>query len=736
MQADLTATGPNGVTILVAEDSATQAEHMRLLLSGAGFSVIVARKGGHEALAMAREHRPALVISDIVMPEMDGYALCRAIKADAGIGGTPVLLVTELSSPADVLEGINAGADNFLVKPIEESHLLTRVRYLLANRRSGEAGETDGIEIELGGQRYAITAQRQQILDLLISTYDQAVALSDRLNLRQRELSHSYETLNALYDFAESLNRCGTEAEVAMTAIRKALRLPAVRASWMYLRDGQSFRLAGLRGLPFDIAMAAGPDQLCSCQQKLLLGDLEAARNITACERSMEAGGSAIAVHAAVPLSLDGELMGVMALAGPPAGFSEADLRAFTSVGQQIATALARARSVSDLEKKVADRTRALQDEVMERRTAEAATRRAGQRLLDAIESVSDGFALYDSDDRLRLFNARYRELHPQVADRMVPGARFEDLIEAGLDDSGETGPSRAAGVATRIDHHHRADGIPLIEKIGDRWLMLSERRTSEGGVVVVQTDVTDLRKADRAKDEFVSMVSHELRTPLTAIRGSLSILRSGSAGELPANARQLTEIAERNCGGLLRVIDDLLDVERIRSGKLRIDPARTGIREILERALETCRAYAEQYGVTVDFENRADGAELDADAGRIAQAVNNLLSNAVKFSPRGGTVTLTAERDGPALRISVADNGPGIPASFRNAIFKEFSQADSSATRQKGGTGLGLSIAKTIVEAHGGRIDYSTSDGEGTTFTIDLPLPRAEQAVRAAGAA
>ena len=202
------------VTIVIAEDSATQAQELSMLLEEQGFRVLRGRNGA-EALAIAVDERPDLIISDVMMPEMDGYAFCRAIKGDAVLANTPFILVTTLSTPHDVFRGLDVGADNFIIKPYDQELLLSRIRYILTNRDLRKSGKLQvGIEIELSGQRHFITAERQQILDLLISTYEQAVRLNEALELRQKELARSYDTINALYGIADSLNRCRTEAQV------------------------------------------------------------------------------------------------------------------------------------------------------------------------------------------------------------------------------------------------------------------------------------------------------------------------------------------------------------------------------------------------------------------------------------------------------------------------------------------------------------------------------------------
>lgn len=250
---------------------------------------------------------------------------------------------------------------------------------------------------------------------------------------------------------------------------------------------------------------------------------------------------------------------------------------------------------------------------------------------------------------------------------------------------------------------------------------------------LAIVRDITWRKQVDRMKSEFVSTVSHELRTPLTSIAGSLGLLTGGAAGELPDRAARLIRIAHSNSERLVRLINDILDIEKIESGKMAFDLKRVSIGPLLDNAIQANRAYAADYGVELRMEAVPDGAAVIADEDRLMQVVTNLLSNAIKFSPPGEEVLVTvADRNGQ-YRITVADHGSGIPDEFRSRIFGKFAQADSSDTRQKGGTGLGLSIVREIVTRLGGSVSFDSTVGEGASFHVDLPA--ADQAFAAGGA-
>ena len=237
--------------------------------------------------------------------------------------------------------------------------------------------------------------------------------------------------------------------------------------------------------------------------------------------------------------------------------------------------------------------------------------------------------------------------------------------------------------------------------------------------------NITHRLEVDRMKREFISTVSHELRTPLTSIRGSLGLVEAGVLGQLPQKAEAMVKIAHENSVRLVRIINDILDIEKIESGKLELRVDNVPIASLLRQALEVNQGYGEKYRVQFVLDG-APGVHVRADADRLMQVLANLLSNAAKFSPPGAQVHVRAKRDGPRVRIEVEDHGTGIPEEFRTRIFEKFAQADSSSARRFDGTGLGLSITRQLVEAMGGGIGFTTATDHGSTFYIEFPLAQA----------
>ncbi len=249
---------------------------------------------------------------------------------------------------------------------------------------------------------------------------------------------------------------------------------------------------------------------------------------------------------------------------------------------------------------------------------------------------------------------------------------------------------------------------------------VLQDLGASAANEMEMRLNAAARRELARMKDEFISIVAHELRTPLTSIRGSLGLLASGKLDGTP-QAHRMLQIAAQNSDRLVALINDMLDLDRMHSGRLEMEPALHAVEPLVQQALDAVQGAAAE--LQVRLEARVDpGLHVWADAGRVVQVLVNLLSNAAKFSPAGALVEVIAEDRGSNALFQVRDRGRGIPADRLDDIFERFRQVDSSDARDKGGTGLGLAICRTIVQQHGGRIWVASEWGKGSTFFFTLP--------------
>ncbi len=377
---------------------------------------------------------------------------------------------------------------------------------------------------------------------------------------------------------------------------------------------------------------------------------------------------------------------------------------------------------------------------------ARAELERANRRLRDAMETIPEGFVLFDADDRYVLWNRRYEEIYAESADLFAIGRRFEEVLRRGA----ERGQyPEAAGridqwVAERLAMHAASATTHEQAISGGRWLRIHERRTADGGSIGVRIDITDLKRreaeigeardradaANRAKTQFLANMSHELRTPLNAVLGFAEIIASERFGPVgvPAYRGYAADvvIAGRH---LLRVVNDILDMAQVEVGRLEFERCPVDVAALAHEACRLLAGAAASAGVGVAVDAGASAPVALADAGRVRQVLLNCLSNAVKFTPREGRVVVAVARDpeeAEVVRITVADTGVGIAAQDLATAMAPFGRVDSAFAPRHGGTGLGLPLSRRFVEEMGGRFELASAVGRGTTVIIRLPAAAA----------
>ncbi|RNC67677.1 MAG: HAMP domain-containing protein [Desulfuromonadales bacterium] len=361
-------------------------------------------------------------------------------------------------------------------------------------------------------------------------------------------------------------------------------------------------------------------------------------------------------------------------------------------------------------------------NEQLERRVAErtGALRTEMGRLEAILTGMAEGIAVTDRDGRVILFNPAAQRLFEMVPHRVV-GRPMEQVCAAGgfcalvdyvriMRDTGDMTSRRDVELEVK-GKSLKVNLSPLIDEVG-----------GFAGVVMSVRDVTAEEEVDRMKTEFISTVSHELKTPLTSIKGSLQFILDRSKGFTETEG-ELLNICLRNTDRLIRLVNEILDIGRIESGRMEFVPAPQDLPQLIAHSVEELQGFAREHDVTVECRCAADIPRVYGDRDRLVQVITNLLSNAVKFSPRGERVVVTAERNDNYVAVSVADRGREIQWMDRSKLFKKFQQLDNADRRQQGGTGLGLAICKEIVERHHGRIFYSEGIEGGNVFTFTVPV-------------
>jgi adenylate cyclase len=387
------------------------------------------------------------------------------------------------------------------------------------------------------------------------------------------------------------------------------------------------------------------------------------------------------------------------------------------------------------------------------------------QTLSEAIEAISEGFSLYDAEDRIVVCNTRYREMFSYGRDATMAGTSFESItlnaLKHGLIDRGEA--TNEAWMTERLAKHKAASSTHVQHRSDGHWVHVNERRTANGGVVATYADITELKQreaelaglvhelevardaaqeASRTKSSFLANMSHELRTPLNAIIGVTEMLEEDAREFKREDEIEPLDRVQRAARHLLALINDILDLSKIEAGKMDLVLENFPIATLISDVVHTVEAIASKNGNEIVVNCPDAIGSMYADQIRVRQALMNLLSNATKFTS-SGTVTVSAARkwtaDGEQVEFAVADTGIGMSPDQLAKLFQEFSQADSSTTRKYGGTGLGLAISRRFCQMMGGDISVESELGRGSQFVIRLPMhvgeaetqPRTPEALR-----
>jgi PAS domain S-box-containing protein len=355
-------------------------------------------------------------------------------------------------------------------------------------------------------------------------------------------------------------------------------------------------------------------------------------------------------------------------------------------------------------------------------KSAELELRRSETRIRSILDNALAAIVTTDARGLIETVNPAAERLFGHSA-RELAGRSLDVLLESGS--LAELSDAALGRITEWRGRRRNGESFPCELSLFEFTSLGDERRFAAH-----MLDVSERHEVEKLKRDFISTVSHELRTPLTSIRGSLGLLSAGVMGDLPADARPMVTVAERNSMRLLALIDDILDSDRLESGQLEMDLQPTALLPILERSIESVSALAMQDGVEIRLE--CPHTTVMADPARIAQVAVNLLSNAVKYSYRGATVVMRAQVQDGWVDVAVEDRGRGIALELQKKLFRRFQRADSSDSRMKPGTGLGLSICKAIVERHGGSIGLESREGEGSIFWFRIPAgrdyPRAQE--------
>ncbi len=379
----------------------------------------------------------------------------------------------------------------------------------------------------------------------------------------------------------------------------------------------------------------------------------------------------------------------------------------------------------------------------------------AERGLSEVLESMHEGFALFDEQDRLIMWNKKYENMFPLILDIIKYGVRFEDLVRAAAErgQNSEALEDREAWVQERLRMFRSADADYESRFTDGRWLLARKYHGNSGRTLAIFLDITELKQreaelreaklqaetANRIKSEFLANMSHELRTPLNAIIGFSDILIKEQAGPIGTPVyREYAKDVNSSGHQLLGIIEDLIDLSRLETGQVDLRETEMNLGALLDLCRRAFEDKAASAGVSLDIESEANTIEIWVDQVRLRQVIHNLMSNAIKFTPSGGSVRLSGRvADSGEIVIDVADTGIGMTPHELEIAVEPFRQAQSCLTRTKGGSGIGLTLCNSMIKLHGGSLEIESRKGEGTKATLRLPacrrLVRAQASPRAA---
>jgi PAS domain S-box-containing protein len=742
--------------ILIAEDSPTQAKQLKHLLEKNNYKVMLANNG-KEALRLISENKPSLIISDIIMPEMDGYELCKEIKSDEKTFDIPVILLTSLSRSEDVLEGISCGADNFITKPYSESYLISHIKQILANKEIYKNERVRiGVEIVLGSKRRFITASQQQMLTLLISTYEAAVQRNDELIKTQFDLKklndhleeavaerttelsaeiairkraeEGIKKLNRVYAVLSNINQAIVRIHDVKQLLQDACLIAVdegkFQSAWIGILNNKTKKIAtsttaGLANNLIEVSPDHNPIiNVMQSGKHFISNNIAADKSLTDAwkQNSFSLKFRSLGVF---PLIVLGKVIGGFCIYSNEVDFfDEIEISLLDEMATDISFALEYIQKES------------------ERIQAEKALQEKEKNFKDLFDNAPVGYHELDADGRITRVNRTELDMLGYTEEEMIGQFVWNFVRDEEIFHQRVLGKMDGIYPPTKSGERVYCRKDQTIFPVLTEEIILRDTLDNIIGIRVTMQDITERKFAEKAlieakekaeemnhlKNCFLSNMSHEFRTPLVSILGFAELLQQ----ELndPEHLEFVKNIME---GGqrLNSTLSEILEISKLEAAislfKLQPYNLADGIKDLVKSFLPI--AQSKRLFLKTELSDAYITAQIDSEL--FDKALFHLVDNGIKFTKEGGVlVTLNHERkqDQDWAVTKVIDTGIGISKANLNKIFNEFQQASEGHGRSYEGTGLGITIAKKVVELMKGHIEVESDVGKGSVFSIWLP--------------
>ena len=704
-------------TILIVEDCPAQAEQLKYILEKHGYNTVMATSG-KQVLAILSERKPELIITDIVMPEMDGYELCEHIKSDENKRDIPVILLTSLTNTEEVLQGLACGADGFITKPYSEDYLLSRITNILEEKNLSKNHHPKiAIEVMLGGQKRLLETESHQILNLLISSYEVAIhknteliKVQDKLKQSDEQLAATKISANESSEFAESITNTVREPLIVLD---QDLRVVAVSRSFYNFFKVKPEETVGeliydLGNKQWDIPKLRELLETI-LPQKTSFDNYEVEHNFATIGRRV------MLLNARqIQRALGKERIILLAIED-------------ITVRKDVEDGLERTRKELEVIKKSADEALEYAQSIVNTVREPLISLNQDLRVVSVSRSFYEVFKVNPKET--------VGQLIYDLGNKQWDIPKLRELLETIL-------PQKTSFDNYVVEHDFATIGRRIMllnarqiqrgsEK--ERIILLAieditERKEIENGLKKAHEELkslaTELERVARVKSEFLANMSHELRTPLNSINGFSEVLYDETFGPLNEKQKKYVNNVLTSGKHLLLLINQILDMAKVEAGKMTLTLSRLPMKCLLSEISLLVADMVSKKKLQMELEIAEYLPDIEADDLKVKEILYNLLSNAVKFTPEGGKIGMRAKNTGSEIEIVVWDTGVGVAPEHMEKIFEGFFRVDTPYSRITEGTGLGLPLSKNLVELHGGNFSVESKGlNKGLLVRFTLPI-------------